>query len=781
MKSYFTLFACILISAIKGYGQMVANDDVFNDMNGITGSNTIPANNPLRVIQNDLLNGNPVLASQVGLIQLSSTSPNVNLITSVGGYVKVEPGTPAGTYYITYQICAATPDLCDTAVVTVQVCGVPAPVDLTECDTPLGTVLLGGLPETGSWTIWGKMDAGFPTYWDTPYIQLATGTGLTTTLTGLTPSESYRLKVVNESGCSSDHLYVYVGNVANNGATFTGEMSGEYVDLNNDGIVNIGDVVQYHFLFTNASDCDLHDIYYFLNDDPYPSGTLNMIPANSTATAVLNNLITENNINDGFVNQFANYGGYYENGQGDGFKIWSDNVDLAISDGFKVHAFLDVNANNIQDNDEADFTSGYFNITRVDDNQTSQISSSSPSYIFYETNPDHLYNISYYLNENCQYGNTITYSNVSVAAGSGILTYNFPITYTPDLCNDVVTTLYPLGAPRPGFEYKTTIRYKNNGVQAIPSGTITFIPDNAVSITSISQSGTVPSGNGFTHTFSNLLPGEARYFIVTMQVPTIPTVNLGDQLTTTASVSIPLSEVNVANNVSELVQTMVGSYDPNDKTENHGGKIVHSTFSSEDYLTYTIRFENTGTASALSAKVDDTLDMKLDETTVRMVQASHPYVLERNGNLLEWRFNGINLPPSAGDDAGKGFIVFQVKPKPGYAIGDIIPNTAEIYFDFNPAITTNTFETEYTAPLSVDGIEGNTLSWYPNPVKDKLNINSRQNIQTLTVYNLLGQPVLEKRIDAVSGTLDTSDLEGGVYLVRVISAEAEKTIRILKQ
>jgi hypothetical protein len=52
--------------------------------------------------------------------------------------------------------------------------------------------------------------------------------------------------------------------------------------------------------------------------------------------------------------------------------------------------------------------------------------------------------------------------------------------------------------------------------------------------------------------------------------------------------------------------------------------------------------------------------------------------------------NDIYLEPE-----GKGSIPFLVKPKPDYAISDIIRNTDSIYFDFNPPIVTDIFTTEF--------------------------------------------------------------------------------------
>jgi uncharacterized repeat protein (TIGR01451 family) len=270
-----------------------------------------------------------------------------------------------------------------------------------------------------------------------------------------------------------------------------------------------------------------------------------------------------------------------------------------------------------------------------------------------------------------------------------------------------------------------------------------------------------------------------------MQVPTIPTVSLGQLLTNTCSISIPADDININNNSSSLTQTIVGSYDPNDKTESHGGKIVHATFSGDDYLTYTIRFENTGTASAINVRVDDLLDNQVDENSIRTIAASHPYVLRRTNNALSWQFDGIDLPPSIENDpiTGHGYIVFQVKPTPGFAIGDIIPNTAEIYFDFNPAIVTNTWTSEFVPFLGINIFENDTFEYYPNPTSDIVTFNLKNTsatIDSIEVMDVLGKRLLTKTNNYSNASIDLSSLSKGMYLVKVRAAGQEKTIKIVK-
>ena len=110
---------------------------------------------------------------------------------------------------------------------------------------------------------------------------------------------------------------------------------------------------------------------------------------------------------------------------------------------------------------------------------------------------------------------------------------------------------------------------------------------------------------------------------------------------------------------------MLGSYDPNDKTENLAGKISQREVSANSYINYLIRFQNTGTDTAFNVTVRDTLDDKLDWNSLQMVAASHPYQLDiKSQNQLTWSFNNILLVDSfRNEPASHGFIAYRVKPK----------------------------------------------------------------------------------------------------------------------
>jgi uncharacterized repeat protein (TIGR01451 family) len=379
------------------------------------------------------------------------------------------------------------------------------------------------------------------------------------------------------------------------------------------------------------------------------------------------------------------------------------------------------------------------------------------------------------------YSTTANYTNVGVTS-DGLTTYNFPITITQNY-NDLSVVIVPENAPRAGITYKNKVVYTNLGNQTLASGTVTFNKDAATTITSISESGTTSITNGFTYNFTNLLPFEIRTITVTMSVPPIPTVAIGQLLTNTASVIPPSGDLVAANNTTASTQAIIAAYDPNDKTESHGDRILFSSFAPNDYLYYTIRFENTGTTGALNVSVNDVLDNQLDETTLEMIGASHSYTLDRLGNNLRWNFDNIQLPVSVPNtDIGKGFVTFKIKLKPGFAVGDIIPNTASIYFDSNPAIETNTFNTQFVSALGIANFNLSNFVIAPNPASNNVQVilqNSSETINHIFITDVLGKTI--RKITTITNNqslIDVSDLSQGVYFVEITT---ESNLKLVKK
>lgn len=456
---------------------------------------------------------------------------------------------------------------------------------------------------------------------------------------------------------------------------------------------------------------------------------------------------------------------------------WTANV-ICTPDADKIVlvAFIDSNGNGIKDNGELLFPHGSF-VYQQNSNGT-DINGYSPTgqFALYDNNPANTYSFSYELQDQyAPYYNSgsTTYSNISIAVGSGTQFLYFPITSTQGY-NDVTLSIAPINAPRPGFTYDNRITYRNQGTTAT-NGTITFAKPSQITTFTTSQAGVVNNVSGFTYAFTNLLPNEIRTFTVTMNVPLVPTVHINDILTATASITASANDINLANNASSNSQIVVNSWDPNDKMESRGKTIPFNTFNQDDYFFYTIRFQNNGTANAIDVRIEDVLNaLKIDAESVRMVSASHNYTMKRINNQLIWDFKNIFLAPSTVSESGsRGYVQFKVKLVPGFQAGDIIPNNASIYFDSNPAIVTATFNSKFTVPLAVETFDSNNLVLYPNPATNSVNVDlfdTNEQISKVIFYDILGKTV--KTIATVateSITVDVSNFPKGVYMVEIIS------------
>lgn len=83
--------------------------------------------------------------------------------------------------------------------------------------------------------------------------------------------------------------------------------------------------------------------------------------------------------------------------------------------------------------------------------------------------------------------------------------------------------------------------------------------------------------------------------------------------------------------------------------------------------------------------------------------------------------------------------------------------------------------------LGTSDFELKNLVVYPNPVKDILNISFDSAMNTVAIYNMMGQQVMAKPINANEDTIDVSNLGSGTYFVKVQAENKFKTIKIIKQ
>jgi hypothetical protein len=93
-----------------------------------------------------------------------------------------------------------------------------------------------------------------------------------------------------------------------------------------------------------------------------------------------------------------------------------------------------------------------------------------------------------------------------------------------------------------------------------------------------------------------------------------------------------------------------------------------------------------------------------------------------------------------------------------------------------------TFDITADATLSINSFENeNAFTYFPNPVKNELTIKAQNNIQNVSVFNMLGQEVLRAVPNTLESNLDMNGLSQGAYFVQVTINNVTETVRILKQ
>lgn len=362
---------------------------------------------------------------------------------------------------------------------------------------------------------------------------------------------------------------------------------------------------------------------------------------------------------------------------------------------------------------------------------------------------------------------------------------------TADFCvtsinptNDVSVSIYPLFSARPGFDTSYAIVYKNTGT-TIQSGDITFEYDNSkMQFLTANETISSSTSNSLTFNYVDLIPFETKTIIVDFNIFPPPTTNIDDILNFTVTINPIAGDAFSEDNIFNYSQIVIGSYDPNDIQVLEGDEILVED--ADEYLHYIIRFQNTGTASAINVNVTNVLDTDLDWSTFRLESLSHEGRIEiKNGNEIDFIFNDINLLDSTSDEPNShGYITYKIKPKNDAALGDIFENTADIYFDFNPPIITNTVTTTIVDVLSVVDNQLYTFAVFPNPSSDILNIAGENVINSINIYDINGKLIKSiTQKNSVSNTqVSLHNLSLGIYFLEITTAENHKQVqKIIKK
>ncbi|HRF79861.1 MAG TPA: T9SS type A sorting domain-containing protein [Flavobacteriales bacterium] len=262
-----------------------------------------------------------------------------------------------------------------------------------------------------------------------------------------------------------------------------------------------------------------------------------------------------------------------------------------------------------------------------------------------------------------------------------------------------------------------------------------------------------------------------------------PSVPLGTVLTYTLSVNVPENDLNPLNNSRTVVQTVVGSYDPNDK-QVFPRHLTPEEAAADTVLEYLIRFQNTGTYLAERVVITDTLSTDLQWNTFRFLESSHTCEWYVSEGVAHFVFNDIMLPDSnANEPESHGYVRFKIRPRVGMLAGESVTNIANIYFDFNEPVITDPCVLAVEIPTTVQADhEAHALTVYPVPTAHQLRIALPRGEYHGVVVAMDGREVhvLGRIQDQVP--VDVSHLVPGHYLVRVTAEDGTTQVaRFMKE
>ena len=324
------------------------------------------------------------------------------------------------------------------------------------------------------------------------------------------------------------------------------------------------------------------------------------------------------------------------------------------------------------------------------------------------------------------------------------------------------------GATRLGFDVLYSLDVRNFSAALSGPLTVTFAIDPELSYVSASP---VPSTIiGSTLTWN--LPALGAYggvdLYITLNVPALPWL-LGTVVTCTADVSNTVPEATLANNTVSMPSIITASYDPNDKQvrTSTGWSNTQYVIGTDTWLDYTIRFQNTGTDTAFTVVVVDTLPVEVAPLSFVPGAASHPYEVGMSGDgIVSFTFNNILLPDSGTNEgASHGFVTFRAEPDQPELPGTVISNNAGIYFDFNPAVITNdaVVVLESSTVIQPNGQE--QLQVFPNPVREFLYVGGISNTTHAEVFSMDGRLIMASTLTMRDPSINVASLTRGVYLL----------------
>ena len=580
------------------------------------------------------------------------------------------------------------------------------------------------------------------------------------------------------------------------------------------GLVNVESIGSSHHLSNDSSGCGIVEYY---------SSMIISNNNNLTSFPCFETLIS---IDEGFVRIMSNSSLSMCSGAGLCKSLLESNNDFTISNnaigcnsinevlfnceslGQIFHpVFLDENENGIFDMNESYL--GGLNVLIEPDGFESQTNQENGGFIF---NPHYdTVSVSFSPSSLPFWNLTTLDSTFTVATDSLNETVSVLFGINPAMDTSVMqSVVFPIGQIRCNDLTTFKIIAKNTGTLAT-SGILWIEPDSTIQDQAIfiDQPDSILT-NPFRYgwNFSNLQPLTNLNKQIVFSIPGSPEFEVGTSIGLKSTVEY--NDINGSKTDSyEFGAVVLCSFDPNDKLV---GPVYFENYNLiDEELVYTIRFQNTGNASAFEVVIIDRLDYFHDLETFRFLGSSHVEALsvKVTGNIVRFCFVNIDLPHSDADlDGSQGYVTYSIKTKQDIPEDTVVENFAIIVFDNNPGIITNTTTNRMFTTFDADldgseiwndcddndmainpsaieipdnGIDENCdgldyisstvelsdsqIKIYPNPSFDVIKINLNKNLNfTTSLFDINGKMM---RSSTNEKTIQVGSLANGLYLLQI--------------
>lgn len=333
------------------------------------------------------------------------------------------------------------------------------------------------------------------------------------------------------------------------------------------------------------------------------------------------------------------------------------------------------------------------------------------------------------------------------------------------------------------FDNQMFVEYCNDGAVVLENAVVRVFMDLAF----IEISANLPyteDGNFLVFEVGNLVPLQCGRIKINYKVDC--DIPLETEVCYSAEISPNPCQVDYSFFDREC-QLVVGSYDPNDKRAFPLGDGDDYKIEPNTPIDYQIRFQNTGSDTAFNIFIEDIISENLDLRTFQPGLASHDYYVDINAEsrLVTFYFDNVLLPDSNVNLLGSnGFVNYSIQQLPDHPNGVLITNEADIFFDFNDPVRTNTSVHEVddgtTNIIDINALD--MIRVYPNPARQEINFNlidEQYSGGTLKLFDNNGRMLSKQSINQIQNKISIDEYRSSLIMLHYTDPSGNTTSKMI--